>query len=58
MRVKEGQSVIEYVLLVAIVILALIFGATFGQGKFSFNDHFKAASGGYFRGGGTPPDSK
>ncbi len=50
---KEGQSIIEYVLLVAIAIFALIVGANFGAG--AFNQHFKKASSGYFVGGGTMP---
>jgi len=53
MRHRIGQSVIEYVLLVAIAIFALILGANFGAG--AFNQHFKAASIGYFLGGGTMP---
>ncbi|MFA5005725.1 MAG: hypothetical protein WC561_06355 [Candidatus Omnitrophota bacterium] len=50
---RIGQSVIEYVLLVAIAIFALILGANFGAG--AFNQHFKVASIGYFLGGGTMP---
>jgi len=53
MRSKAGQSIIEYVLLVAIAVLALILGANFGAG--AFNKHFKTASDGYFLGGGTKP---
>ncbi len=53
MRFKEGQSIVEYVLLVAIAIFALILGANFGAG--AFNKHFKTASTGYFTGGGTLP---
>jgi hypothetical protein len=53
MRTKAGQSIIEYVLLVALAVFALILGANFGAG--AFNKHFKAASDGYFIGGGTKP---
>ena len=53
MRTKAGQSIIEYVLLVALAVFALILGANFGAG--AFNNHFKVASDGYFIGGGTKP---
>lgn len=59
MCVRKGQSVIEYVLLVVIVIIALIAGTTLGKGgKMSFNSHFSKAAEGYFRSGGIPPKSE
>jgi Flp pilus assembly pilin Flp len=52
MRAKDGQSIIEYVLLVALVILALVAGANLGTN--AFNRHFNAAASENFKGGGTP----
>ena len=46
MRVKKGQSIIEFALLVAIVIIAVVLGA--GVGKNTFNNQFHTASNGYF----------
>ena len=53
MCVKNGQSVIEYVLLAAIAVIALIVGAGFGRG--AFENHFNTASSGYFISGGKKP---
>ena len=51
MDIKDGQSVIEYVLLTALVILALVAGANLGTK--AFNRHFDIAASENFKGGGT-----
>jgi len=55
-NINKGQSVIEYVLLVAVTVLAII--AIGYLGGNSFNEHFNTASGGYFSSGGIKPASK
>ena len=53
MLTGKGQSAIEYVLLVAVVIIVLIVGVNLG--KNAFNNHFDVAASANFKGGGTPP---
>ncbi len=52
MRFRQGQGVIEYVLLVALVIIVLIAGANLGKNV--FDNHFNTAAIENYKGGGTP----
>jgi len=51
---RIGQGVIEYVLLVAVVIAALIVCEALG--KNAFDNHFMTAAAEHFKGGGTFPN--
>ncbi|MCK9571785.1 MAG: hypothetical protein M0Q96_00685 [Candidatus Omnitrophica bacterium] len=55
-NINHGQSIIEYVLLVAITIIAVVVASNLGGD--AFNKHFKTAAKGYFLNGGTTPDTK
>lgn len=52
MHTREGQGVIEYVLLAALVIIVLIAGANLG--KNAFENHFNIAANENYKGGGMP----